>query len=133
MDNEFKRLIVIAVAILTGAAGLLLLPLMKLRIAQRPASVPSTALYATGRTKNYWIDCPNIEPDPRPSLPGMDGCTSIFPVDFVPLSLASSNHGGQILFQQETLPDKAFRGFGKFLQVLFARGVALCDRKPGIA
>lgn len=60
MGDEFKRLFVIAGAILIGGASLLLLPLMKLRIAPRPAAVPSTALYAAGRGQNYWIDCPNV-------------------------------------------------------------------------
>jgi hypothetical protein len=58
--NEFKRLYVMVGAILFGAAALLLLPLMKLRIPERPAGIPSTALYARGRGTNYWIDCRNF-------------------------------------------------------------------------
>jgi len=60
VGNEFKRLLMIVGAILFGGAALLLLPLMKLRVPQRPASIPSTALYAQGHGTNYWIDCPNF-------------------------------------------------------------------------
>jgi hypothetical protein len=63
--NEFKRLFVMAGAILFGAGGLLLLPLMKLRTPERPASVPSTALYVRSHGANYWIDCPNLNSPTR--------------------------------------------------------------------
>lgn len=60
MADPFKRLGLVAGVILIGGAGLLMLPLMKLRVAQRPARVPSTALYGAGQAENYWIDCPNV-------------------------------------------------------------------------
>ena len=60
MPDEFKRLAVMTAAILILGAGFLLLPLLRLRVPQRPTSVPPTALYARSQGGSYWIDCPNI-------------------------------------------------------------------------
>jgi hypothetical protein len=60
MADQHKRLAAIAAAILIIGSGVLLLPLMKLRIPPRPSSVPPAALYARGREANYWINCPNV-------------------------------------------------------------------------
>jgi hypothetical protein len=60
VGDELKRLVAISVAILTVGAGLLILPLSKMRIPPRPGNVPSTSLYASGEGVNQWIDCPNF-------------------------------------------------------------------------
>jgi hypothetical protein len=60
MPDEFKRLLVITAAILILGFGVLLLPLLKLRIPPRPSSVPPTALFARDHRATYWINCPNI-------------------------------------------------------------------------
>lgn len=60
MPDEFKRLAVMTAAILIIGAGLLLLPLLRLRVPQRPSRVPPAALYARNQGAGYWIDCPNI-------------------------------------------------------------------------
>jgi hypothetical protein len=65
VGDEFKRLAVIAAAILITGAGVLLLPFMKLRVRERPATVPPTALYARGPGASYWINCPNINSPTR--------------------------------------------------------------------
>lgn len=65
MGDELKRLAVIAAAILIIGSGMLFLPLMKLRVPERPATVPSTALYARGRGASYWINCPNTDSPAR--------------------------------------------------------------------
>jgi hypothetical protein len=60
VSNELKRLVAISVAMLTVGAGLLILPLSKMRIPSRPGNVPPTSLYASGEGVNQWIDCPNF-------------------------------------------------------------------------